>query len=244
MLIGIDLDGTLLDSRSRHLVALREAANSLNVSLSDETINKYFEIKCDGNSGLTALRLLDVPNPEGISLRWLEIIEDEGLLALDQLYPDALGMLGEAVDRGHQFILVTARHSKESAISQICRLGIATYTTEAIIVDPRDFQTSKGDAAHHWNVDVVIGDSEVDHCWAQDSRVPFYASGFGFRNHSFWARRGIACYSSLTAAFAAIYGQGAMVGAGAAVTRSIESRSLVVNPAKHVRFIAKGGERE
>ena len=207
MLIGLDLDGTLLDSRLRHVVALRKAADALEVPLSEGEAQTYLQLKCDGTSGVEALRQLGIQEAESISKRWVEIIESEELLALDQLYPDTLDALGRQQSRRSEFILATGRQNPAAARRQISRLGLEGYFREIIVVDPRDCSQSKAAATRNHDLSAVVGDTEIDLQWALDLGVNFHASSFGFRSQSYWNRRKVTSYASLPAIFDAISGR-------------------------------------
>lgn len=114
----------------------------------------------------------------------MEIIESEALLALDQLYPGALRTLKTQVERGHQFLLATVRHNPRAAMKQIAHLGITGLARQVIVVDSHDRQT-KSAATRDCGLHAVVGDTEIDHHWARDLDIPFYASGFGFRSPYF-----------------------------------------------------------
>jgi phosphoglycolate phosphatase-like HAD superfamily hydrolase len=207
MLIGLDLDGTLLDSRLRHAVALRRAAEALAAPLPERDVQAYLRLKCDGCSGVAALRQLGVQAAEEISQRWVEIIESEEMLALDQLYPDTLDALGCQWSGQNEFALVTGRQNPEAARRQIIRMGMESFFCEVIVVDPRDHSQSKAAVTSHLDFGAIAGDTEIDLKWAMESNAGFYASSYGFRSPDYWNRRQIASYASLSAILQAIAGQ-------------------------------------
>jgi phosphoglycolate phosphatase-like HAD superfamily hydrolase len=204
MLIGLDLDGTLLDSRLRHVVALYHAAEVSEVPLCDEDAQAYFKLKCDGYSGIEAMRQLGIAQAEDISRRWVEMIESEEMLALDRLYPDTLDMLKRRREHGNVFVLVTGRHNSKLACRQIAKLGLEEYFHDIIIVDPLDRFMSKALAARRHDFNAIVGDTEIDLQWAEDLGVDFYASSFGFRSESYWIKRRVTSYVSLSDIFDAI----------------------------------------
>lgn len=204
MLIGLDLDGTLLDSRPRHMVALLQVAEALAVSLSESDAHAYFRLKCNGANGIEALRQLGIPAAEDISRGWIEIIESEEMLALDLLYPDTLDTLNQQRARSNAFVLVTSRQNPAAVQRQIAMFGLEEYLEEIVIVDPRDSVRTKAAVTRHHNLSVIVGDTEIDCQWAKDLGAKFYASSFGFRSQSYWQKRQISSYPSLTAIFASI----------------------------------------
>jgi phosphoglycolate phosphatase-like HAD superfamily hydrolase len=204
MRIGLDLDGTLLDSRLRHIAALHKAADRLRVPLTEDDARRYLRLKCDGASGVEALRQLGIQRAENLSKRWTEIIESEDMLALDQPYPDTLDALARQKSCRTEFILVTGRQDPAAVRRQVSRLGLEEYFREVIVVDPRDGAQSKAAVTRNHDLGTVVGDTEIDSQWAHDLGVNFYASSFGFRSQRYWNRRNVASYNSLSAIFDAI----------------------------------------
>lgn len=200
MRIGLDLDGTLLDSRARHLAALRQSACAVGVALAEEDILTYWLLKTDGSNGLTALRRLGIPEASKIHQEWVSIIESDHLLALDRIYEDTLQALQRAWALSATFLLVTSRQNPRAAHRQVTDLGLGKYLKEIIVVDAAKRMT-KATVSRDLGLEAVIGDTEVDLEWAQDLGVPFYASCFGFRSRQFWDNRGVTSYDCLSVIF-------------------------------------------
>lgn len=203
MRIGLDLDGTLLDSRLRHRLALQKSAAELSLPISDEVVDAYFRWKCDGLRGVAALRRLGLCHAEALAHKWIELIETEDLLASDGLYPDTLPALDSMAD-ANQFFLVTARHDESAARRQIARLGLSPRLENCIVVDAAGAGPTKAQAARGFSLDAVVGDTEADLQWADDLGVAFFASSFGFRSTSYWERRNVTSYGSLSEIFTRI----------------------------------------
>jgi phosphoglycolate phosphatase-like HAD superfamily hydrolase len=199
MTIGLDLDGTLLDSRLRHVATLRRVVESLALPLTEHDAHAYFRLKCDGATGIEALRRLDIPRAEEINGQWISLIESDEMLALDRLYPDTLTALRQRHARGDNFILVTGRQKPAMARRQIASLGLEEFLREIIVVDPRDRSQTKARATSSYALDAVVGDTEIDFQWAEELGVPFHASGFGFRSQAYWRGRQVTSHASLSA---------------------------------------------
>jgi phosphoglycolate phosphatase-like HAD superfamily hydrolase len=204
MLIGIDLDGTLLDSRMRHVAVLQCVAKANGLFLSEHDASRYFRFKCDGASGIDAMRQIGISAAEDISRQWIAMIENEEMLALDKLYPDARETLKRQRTQGNAFILVTGRQNAAAVRRQMTTLGIEEYFRESIVVDPRDRSQAKAAVTRQYGLDAVVGDTEMDLQWAKDLGVRFYASSFGFRSQSYWRRQQIDSHASLAAIFDSI----------------------------------------
>jgi phosphoglycolate phosphatase-like HAD superfamily hydrolase len=209
MNIGLDLDGTLLDSRERHRVALLRAAEEERVTLPAGLAESFVREKAAGFSGVEVLNRHGVSRAAAIGERWVALIELEGLLDLDRLYPGALEVLAQAAAQGIDFHLVTARRNRESAACQIRSLGLEQHCRSIHIVDPSSPEAAgragvaKARATRCYGLNAVIGDSEVDWEWARLIGVGFYPVSYGFRNDGFWLGRGLSAYPDLVGALRA-----------------------------------------
>ena len=201
MRIGIDLDGTLLDSRRRHVEALLRVAGHLAIPFSEDKARCYFELKCNGATGVEALRQLNVPAAEDIAQRWLALIENTEMLTLDKLYPDTLEVLKRQQHAGDIFVLVTARRDSAAVKHQIASLGLEPVLHEIIVLNPMDQTRSKAIATKNHGLQAVVGDTEVDLGWAENLSVPFFASAFGFRSVEYWRQQNVDTYASLSEIF-------------------------------------------
>jgi phosphoglycolate phosphatase-like HAD superfamily hydrolase len=204
MLIGLDLDGTLIDSRLRHVAALLQAAEACSVLLSENEAQTHFRLKREGSSGIQALRQLGIPLAENIIRRWVEIIESEEMVGLDRLYSDTLQALKLQRDRQDTFVLVTGRQNQALARRQIAKLGLEEFFCGIIVVDPRDCCQTKAAVTRPYDLSTIVGDTELDLQWAADLGSRFYASSYGFRSESYWHRRQVTSYASLSEIFDAI----------------------------------------
>jgi phosphoglycolate phosphatase-like HAD superfamily hydrolase len=209
MRIGIDLDGTILDSKKRHVQALILAAERENVILPSKLIESFVNEKSSGYTGLEVLKKYKVPNKDKIINNWIQLIETESLLSLDNLYPNVEKLLCKYTSIGMKFYLVTKRKNVEGTINQIKSLGINKYFEAVHIVNP-NFELNthssslKAKCTEEYNLDCVIGDTEDDYEWAKVLNIKFYALSYGFRNEYFWAKNNIKCYSDLSDVFYAI----------------------------------------
>jgi phosphoglycolate phosphatase-like HAD superfamily hydrolase len=201
MLIGLDLDGTLLDSRLRHVAAIQQAAEDVEVPMSESKAWAYFQLKCEGRSGIEALQNLGIPLAAMIIRRWIEIIETEEMLAFDQLYPDTMDALKSSRARGNMFVLATGRQNAYAARKQIARLGLEIFFSEIVVIDPLDRSRTKAVATRHHDFDAIVGDTEVDLEWANELKKSFYASSYGFRAQSYWRSRQVTGHITLSEIF-------------------------------------------
>src|ERR1035441_6425965 len=106
--IGLDIDGTLLDTGLRHKAALIEAARSLNVSLPEGFPDQFYEDKRGGLQGNEVLLRHHIPRSAELSAAWVRLIECERLLMLDVPFPNVLAAMGRMAEDGFGFHLCTA----------------------------------------------------------------------------------------------------------------------------------------
>ena len=201
MIIGLDLDGTLLDSRARHVEALRLAAAALSISISNNIEEAYLELKRNGLNGRLALEALGVPRSGEIANIWEELIEGRNLLSLDRPYPNALDGLREAIHKGHAFVLATCRQDVSAALDQISEFGLKQLLDSVHVIDPRGHSRTKAAATREFRLDAIAGDTEVDRQWANESGARFCASAYGFRSKECWARMNVRSYDSVADLF-------------------------------------------
>ncbi|MCW8965874.1 MAG: HAD hydrolase-like protein, partial [Candidatus Pacearchaeota archaeon] len=197
MRIGLDLDGTILDSRPRHKLALEEACERLSVELPAGLSENYVSEKSDGYTGLDVLRKYNVRQAEQVSAYWMGIIENPSMLSQDKLYPDVKLIL-DKLYMGNVLYLVTARRYNDRVLDQIHKASIGTCFKDIIIVSNDNYKNvgvRKGMATQSYNLSLVIGDTESDCEWADYVGAEFRPVTSGFRSEAYWAARNIKAYS-------------------------------------------------
>lgn len=203
-MLGFDFDGTLLDSRLRHTKTLEIVGKEAGVNFTPRDLELYMSLKCTGMNGESALKQLGVDPALARTLAqaWQNKIEHIDMMEFDVPYPHALEGLSKLKDAGIPLVLVTKRNNVEGTLSQIDTLGFSDFFNDVYAL--KSDGLSKYDATKHFNFSAIIGDTEVDQVWAADLGVRFFASSYGFRDASFWHKRGIESYSSLDALFGAL----------------------------------------
>jgi phosphoglycolate phosphatase-like HAD superfamily hydrolase len=195
--IGVDFDGTLLDSRPRHKIALLKASEILNISLPSGLANNYVNEKSYGFSGLQVLKKYNVDKAKELHGLWVNIIEDESMLAQDKLYPGVKEYL-EAIYKENEIYLVTARTYKSRTLDQLRILGIDKLFSDIFVIEIKQnvkIGELKSKATKKYNIEYVIGDTETDLEWANLSKAEFRPVICGFRNKSYWESKGIPVYA-------------------------------------------------
>ena len=205
--IGLDLDGTLLDTAPRHKAALLEAAHSLNVGLPDGFPDRYYEEKRGGLKGTEVLLRHHIPRSAELSAAWARLIECERLLMLDVPFPDVLAAMGRMADDGFGFHLCTARQQEDLVIRQLSLLGIAPLIRGAHVLHLDDHggpSKTKAEITSTLGLNAIVGDSEVDMEWATKLNVRFLALSCGARSREFWLARRVEPYEDTVSALRAV----------------------------------------
>lgn len=183
--IAFDLDGTLLDSRNRHLVVMTYvlSENGIKLDTSD-----YLSYKSDGYSNLSWLRMKGVDDilSEQINEQWKELIEEERFLSEDVLYNNTLDVL-KSISGNNYLMLLTARNNMQTVQKQIDQLGLRQFFDDVFIV-PSNGNTAelKAKILSENSIDVFYGDTESDLKAARLSNCEFFVSTRGFRSLAFW----------------------------------------------------------
>jgi len=196
--VAIDLDGTLLDSRRRHIVVLTDCINSINsTAYTPDDFHDFASYKSQGHTGLSYLKDKKIPNEEAIISLWIQKIEHKKYLRLDRLYPNVLRDLKRMSDRYNLF-LSTARANKSNALWQISESGIGDFFCDMKVVKSRgNVGLNKYRAIRSIPLDFVIGDTEVDLALANYAQCGFFPLNYGFRSTRYWTKKGLKSYNAI-----------------------------------------------
>lgn len=128
--IVVDLDGTILDNKTRLFNSFKIAAKNKEVKFEE-----YLEFRRIGLSNYQILEQLGVSRNilESFQSDWLVLIESENMLELDSLFHGVKEWLQNLTSQA-QISLCTARKTPESCITQLTNLGISGYFTNLGIV--------------------------------------------------------------------------------------------------------------
>lgn len=179
--IAFDFDGTLLDSRRRHIVVMQDILNSAGIKLNADDLIEY---KSSGKNNIDYLVFhgVDVDTAKRIQEQWIANIEQDNYLALDVLYDDAIDLLNKySVD--NDLILLTARANVGALNRQIDKFGLRKYFKNVFIVHPgKTAANDKADILRSNNAILMIGDTRSDFMAAQLAGVKFIFRDVGFHN--------------------------------------------------------------
>lgn len=198
MKIIFDLDGTLLDSRQRHIEVLKDCL--------DEIIKKSYPIqdfvvfKAKGYSTYNYLNMklgLSDSTSHEISARWAERIENINYLEFDKLYKDSMQALEFLYKNNQTLYLLTARKNKIALFEQIGWLKIKNYFEIIKCVSPYNAKNEKKSFLEGISAELMVGDTEVDIEASTQAQIPCYILNRGFRNKDFWDKKNLVSYPSL-----------------------------------------------
>ncbi len=192
--IAFDLDGTLLDSRLRHISVMEDILKKYNINIS---ANDLVEYKGQGLNNISWLLSHNIPVnlAETIANEWIVNVEQECYLQTDVLYSNTRLML-EKLSEYNNLFLITARKDRTMLEKQLKSLHVYQYFTKICIVDPLDNpQNHKSQFLIDNHVDFFVGDTEIDYEAAKLANTKFYAVDYGFRSRNFWEKFDVEYYT-------------------------------------------------
>lgn len=205
----LDLDGTLIDSSTRHQEVFRSIITGDKLSeckfLRGKGSAEYLAFKRDGRStGEYCRKILRMREDEIqlIQKSWKTEIEKEQYLQMDILYEDTLEFLKQMDQLAIRIVFLTARQNKDALCHELNRLKLTVWGAEAVVVNPqRAVEEKKQVATNYANrgQTCIIGDTEVEYGVAEKLKIPAFLLNRGFRSKRFWERRGIVSYEGLNA---------------------------------------------
>jgi phosphoglycolate phosphatase-like HAD superfamily hydrolase len=197
---ALDLDGTLLDCRTRQLAVTREVLLRRGVALSDEALAAVWAHKREGLDTRAALLRCGVPEPAAaLALAdFRQEVEEERHLRLDGPLPGVEAALAILRQRGCSLHVVTARGRPAAAREQVRRL-FGDGSGELHVVSPTAAAEEKAELLRALAAVAFVGDTEADAEAASASGTPFYAVESGQRSRTFLAARGLRVYADLAA---------------------------------------------
>lgn len=156
--VFFDLDGTLVDPRSRlyHLFA--------ELTGCELTYDEYWQLKGKGMRQNAMLEYIGYQgDAEGFSKKWLDQVEREDLLKEDTVFPDVLSVLEKLYAQGMKLYVVTNRQSFEGMQRELNWLGLGDYFTQLITTRqqmPKDEAVKQ--AGINYQRGIFVGDSKED----------------------------------------------------------------------------------
>lgn len=189
---AFDLDGTILNCRKRQVAVMKMLVqSSLRLPFDEDA---YWTTKRDGLDNKQALLAAGVPKPAIYELcdSWLEVIEDDEWLILDEPLDGSREALAAAQESGIRSLLLTARRRPVGVYETLQRFDLSSFIDDVRIVPP-DSKVDEKKAEHllQYEVETFFGDSESDYNAAKRAGVAFSAIDCGQRSSEFLIRSGV-----------------------------------------------------
>lgn len=194
----VDLDGTLIDSKARHISVLQMVFDEFLIK--NTSVNDFVQYKSNGFSTKDYLENILQITPvtaEKISLRWMELIEVNEEIAKDVWYEDALSFLTFLKKNKYYVIVVSARKNKDGLLKFIEKSQINDLLDEIIVVSPVEAKENKEKYILQSlrDINIVVGDTEAD--YVEDVRIKNFLLNRGFRSKKYWEEKNIKSFDSL-----------------------------------------------
>lgn len=182
MKLFFDLDGTLLDAKPRLYLLFQHL-----VPQSTLTFEAYWKLKQNKINHQQILSSMFQFSKDGFMTfekQWMELIEEEEWLKIDQPIPLVLEKLGELKSQ-HQIFIVTARQYNTSTIRQLTKLGFGNLIDEVLVTEQKKEKDELIRALEPSDKDWIIGDTGKDILTGKTLgiRTAAVTSGFLSKDH-------------------------------------------------------------
>lgn len=180
-IVAFDFDGTLLDSRNRHTVVMRDVLNDFGINLN---LDDLIEFKSFGKNNIDYLKTkgIDETTSQKVQKQWIANIESYEYLEKDILYDDAIFLLNK-YSKNNELILITARANIDGLNKQIDKFDLRKYFKEIFVVNPGKTATEqKAEILKSQNAILMIGDTNSDANAAKIAGIKFVFHENGFHN--------------------------------------------------------------
>jgi phosphoglycolate phosphatase-like HAD superfamily hydrolase len=177
--LGIDVDGTLLDTWPRQLELLDACTRS--AGLGPLNFTAIRSRKREGASNRDALCELLGPGVEleSVCKDWLENVESDNWLERDRVLPGVVEALELLHAAGASPFLLSARQRAEALERQLKNLGLRHYACSVHVVSPFNAVAEKAQVLRALRASAYVGDSTSDARACRDADIPFFAVSTG-----------------------------------------------------------------
>lgn len=206
--VVFDFDGTLLNSKERHLQVVRKAISDV-LGNCEYDFSSYLEYKADGHSTKDFLRnilMLDEADATEVVKIWESNIENSIYMKYDILYNDSVEVIDQ-LSKKYQLVLVSARQREELLQRQLAEYELSNYFSDIICVSPFNASRQKYEQVQRYQdqIVLVVGDTEIDYECANKLGVPFYGLNRGFRSGKYWEGKNIKTFNDLNRLLELLY---------------------------------------
>jgi len=190
-ILGLDLDGTLIDAERRQVELVEYLLSARGERLAAPA--DFWAKKREGAATVEALVAagFDSALAADVAGRWREQIEDHVWLRRDEWLPGAREMLVQIRSLGVGIAVLTARGDPRALAEQVGWLRLNGLADIVHVVPPRHAVEEKAGMLSALGAAGFIGDSESDYQAALRAGVPFVAVSTGQRSARFLARAGV-----------------------------------------------------
>ena len=199
----IDLDGTIIDSRERHISVMQDVlAGIKNNGFNGDEYMAYKSFGKSSRDYLEEVLRLDRDDAARAAAMWSAKIELSAYIHEDRLYEDALPFLNSVYPLSG-IVFLTARSNDLGLNTELRALDLFPYPDVVIKADPMNALEEKLKAveairkAYEKAEITIIGDTENEYELAQKTGLKAYILNRGFRCKEFWDARNVKSYGSL-----------------------------------------------
>jgi phosphoglycolate phosphatase-like HAD superfamily hydrolase len=158
--IIFDFDGTILDSTLRLYTLFIDITK-----FTDLTYDKYWGLKRNGVSNIDILKSCEINGINNFQFTetWMNQIESNYYLEMDELYADAFLTINDLHIKGYKLILCTARQNHECVLKQLDKFKINFFFDSVLVTEQKHSKSELIDKNYNdLNVDFVVGDTPKD----------------------------------------------------------------------------------
>jgi len=196
--VVFDFDGTLLDSRQRHVIVLNDCLRLYGIEKAD--LSDYLAYKSNGFSTRAFLcenLMLSEELAKVVSGQWISMIEQDNYFEADQLYADTISTL-QCLNNYMDLYLLSARSNESALRRQVEQFELKPFFNEVICVSPFNATAEKIRAVQRIKPCAIVGDTEVEYQVAQEMKIFGYLLNRGFRSKEYFDQRGISSNADLS----------------------------------------------
>lgn len=135
MKLFFDLDGTIIDSKTRMFILFQNLVNQSRLSY-----DEYWSLKRNGSVHKQILKYYfnySIFQIEEFEAKWMTLIETEELLDLDICFDFTYDVL-EKLSSKAQLYIVTNRQSRDRTIIQLKKLGIIHFFSDIFVTEQKN----------------------------------------------------------------------------------------------------------
>ena len=187
--IFLDLDGTLLDTSTRHYKLYRDLLDEKRLSNKESKLSpeKFWHMKRTGIKTRDILPAsLSDENIASFEDEWLQKIEKKSYLQHDELFPETKNILSY-LNKEFNLVLVTLRNNKENLHWELSKLNLNSYFKFILSGKGPKKNLVEEYLIKNWNGEkcLIVGDTEEDIKTGLELKIPTVSVTCGIRSREF-----------------------------------------------------------